>query len=327
MVLVISVLGVAFAICQAISPVVPHAFYGVSFNAAPGTVTRVFPTELPRGMHIAVGDRVVERADGEILRGFRLHVPEAGDTIHVVTADGVVELRVLPGYYPRGDAIGQVLREATEAVVLFFAALLFARRPGWMSFAFWIWALAGLAGADVDYALDWLPRQVGLAFDLLYWGSTYSGLALISFALRFPSGVPSPRLRRVDVAVWLVLCGSVIVGIIRRVLLIEGVADQSVDADLRVAALLMLAAAGILLWRQAHAPPLERSTLAWASTGFVGGAVARALGLFLAAGGNENWRALLILSNLLPLLAIYPILRYRLFDLGFVVSRAALQPR
>jgi hypothetical protein len=45
-----------------------------------------------------------------------------------------------------------------------------------------------------------------------------------------------------------------------------------------------------------------------------------------AAGSDpdQNWRLLFLLSNLLPLLAIYPILRYRLFDLGFVVSRAAL---
>jgi hypothetical protein len=39
---------------------------------------------------------------------------------------------------------------------------------------------------------------------------------------------------------------------------------------------------------------------------------------------DQNWRLVLLVSNLLPLLAVYPILRYRLFDLGFVVSRAAL---
>jgi hypothetical protein len=77
-----------------IAPFVPHAFYGVSFPTGPGAheVNRVYPKELPRGVHIALRDGVLESPDGDLLRGFRLHVPEVGDAIHVSTASGTIVL-------------------------------------------------------------------------------------------------------------------------------------------------------------------------------------------------------------------------------------------
>ena len=97
----------------------------------------------------------------------------------------------------------------------------------------------------------------------------------------------------------------------------------------------LLGAAGILLWRQFRAQPLERSRIAWASMAFVGAAVVQAVAIVLFShrigffdwpelNGIRLFRAISTIANLLPLLAVYPILRYRLFDLGFVVNRAAL---
>ncbi len=44
----------------------------------------------------------------------------------------------------------------------------------------------------------------------------------------------------------------------------------------------------------------------------------------VGSGGAVDWRFLEALSNLCLLLAMYPVLRYRLFDLGFVINRAAV---
>ena len=321
------VLFVALAVWETMAPFVPHAFPGVSFTSSPGfgRINTVYPEELPRGVHIAIGDLILERPNGDVLRGYRLRVPELGDEIHVSTSSGIVTLRASAEFYPKRDAIGQALRAATGALTLLCATVLFARRPGWMSFAFWLWGLSGIGGPDLDFAVDWLPRPVGLGVDLLFLGLTYSGLALISFALRFPGGSVSPRLRWLDVAVWTVLCASFIYEVIERALYLAGAAVARAT-DLRTAALTMLVAAGILLWRQAHSEPFERSKIVWASTAFAAAAVARAGGYALAVGDDplNNFRLLMALANLLPLLAIYPILRHRLFDLGFVVSRAAL---
>jgi hypothetical protein len=321
-----SVLFVLLAIWQTISPFVPHVFYGAAFDLSKfSRITRMYAGELPRGMHIAIGEHVLEHADGDILRGYRLRVPKIGDEVHVSTPDGIVAMSAVTTFYPKRDRVPEALRQASTAVAIVCAALFFMRRPGLMSFAFWLWALIGLGGGDLDYSLDRLPRPVGLGFDLLFWGLNYSGFALISFALRFPTGSVSSRLRWLDGTVWAVLGCSFVVEVADRALYLAGRTPAQVSADIRLAALPMIAAAGVLLWKQAHSGPFERSKIAWASAAFVGAAVARATAFMISASDQyQYWRLIEVAADLLPLLAIYPILRYRLFDLGFVVSRAAV---
>jgi hypothetical protein len=334
LVLCLSAFCTALAIWQAISPFVPHTFYGVGFTGS-GRVWATYPAELPRGVRVAVGDRVIDRPNGDPLRGYRLRVPVAGDTIHVLTAHGTAVLRAAPSSIAKRVGLAELIRQATGAIVILCAALLFARRPGVMAFAFWLWAVSELGGTDMDWALDWLPRPAGLAVSLLFQGLSYSaGLALISFALRFPDGNVAARWRWLDRAAWAILCGAAVAEIAQGILYFAGRSTSyAFDAAAKLPELLpVLAAAGILLWKQVHAPPVERPRLAWASTGFVGAAVARAVALVLNAflinvltlDHSIGYRLMVAISNVLPLLAVYPILRYRLFDLGFIVNRAAL---
>jgi hypothetical protein len=329
----LSALCATLAIWQAISPYALHAFYAVGFTSS-GRIWAVYPAELPVGVRVAVGDRVIERPNGDVLRGYRLRVPMEGDTIHVLTARGTVVLRAARYSYARREALAELIRQATGAIVILCAALLFARRPGVMAFAFWLWAVSELGGTDLDWSLDWLPRPAGLTVSLLFQGLSYSsGLALISFALRFPSGKVAARWRWLDRAAWALLCGSAVAEVVLGTLYFAGRSTlYAFDAAAKLPALLpVLVAAGILLWKQVHAPPVERPRIAWASAGFVGAAVARAVAFALNAFlinflnlGHAAYQLILALSNVLPLLAIYPILRYRLFDLGFIVNRAAL---
>jgi len=334
--LVLSTLCVAFAIWQAISPFVPHLFPGVGFYGN-GRVNAVYPGSPAAREHVSVGDSVIERPNGDAVLGYRLLlVPLPGDTIHVVTAHGTVALRAYTSLYPRVDALSELIRQAIGTVLIVCAALLFARRPGVMAFAFWLWAVSELNGVDVVYALAWLPRQLGLAISLLFSGLNYSGLALVSFALRFPSGSVPPRWRWLDRAAWAALGASAVAEVAENILYFAGrLTDPGFwTGDYLLRALPLLVAAGILLWRQAHSQPLERPRIVWASTAFVAAAVVQAIATVLAAydvniaSNLEAYanpvRLIIAISNLLPLLAVYPILRYRVFDLGFVVNRAAL---
>jgi hypothetical protein len=330
--LALTVMGTGLAIWEALAPFVPHEFYPVMFDET-GRVTRTFPAELPPGVPVARGDQVIERPQGDIERGYRLQVPRAGDVIHVAARGGVVTLRAQPAYYPRGDAIGEALRHTTGAVIIIVAGLLFLRRPGVMAFAFWIWAISELGGSNLNVALETLPRTVALIASLVILPLfAYSGLALISFALRFPSDRVPAGLRWLDVTAWATLAALLAVVVVEGCQYYAGYrAPFFWSADLLIPELGLFAAVAILLWKRSRSDTLERSRIAWASVAFMGAGIARSLGLAIAvapfglfADQHLSWRLLVALSNLCPLLAVYPILRYRLFDIGFVVNRATL---
>lgn len=326
-ILALTVLGVALGLWQVATPFLAHEFWGLTVGIGDGRVTRVYPSELPPGTRVARGDRAIERPDGDPLRGYRLRLPAPGDTIHIATRTGVIALHPTAQYYPTLDAVSEALRELTGAAVIAFAGLLFARRPGVMAFAFWLSAIFSLGGGDLDFSLDRLPRAFGFGVSLLLTnGLTYAGFALVSFALRFPSGKVPPRWRWLDRALWIALGVSVIPELVEGVLWFTGRFPWG-QADQTVSAMPLIAAAAVFIVKQSRAMPLERSRIAWATAAFVTAAAIRAWTLLpqvAQAGTVFDWRLLFAVSNLCLLLAMYPVLRYRLFDLGFVVNRAAL---
>jgi hypothetical protein len=255
------------------------------------------------------------------------------DVIHVATRRGLVALRASPQYYPLPAAIGEVLRHATGAVLIAVAGVLFFRRPGMMAFALWIWAISELGGFDLDAALRALPWFVAIVPSIVLWSAfSSSGLALISFALRFPSGSVPARLRWLDRTTWIALAGAFVVELVQELRYYAFDATEVEPTALFLPAeLAMLGAIAILLWKHSRADTRERSRIAWANVAFVGAAVARAIVIAIFAMFNLGvlpnplvWRLLLALANLFLLLAVYPVLRHRLFDIGFIVNRATL---
>ena len=330
-VVALTVIGVALGILQVIAPFVPHAFYGVSFDRE-GRVYRVFPAELTPGVTIALGDHVIEHANSHLGYGYRLQNPRLDDVIHVATRHGVVAVRARREYYPLAGAIGEALRHATGAVLIAVAGVLFFRRPGMMAFAVWFWAISELGGFDLDVALRSLPWFVAIVPGMLLFSAfSYSGLALISFSLRFPSGAVPARLRWLDRTTWVALAGAFVVALVQEWRYYAFGTEQIDPTGLFLPELAMLGAIAILLWKHSRANARERSRIAWASVAFVGAAVARAIVIAIFAMINLGvlpnplvWRLLLALANLFLLLAVYPVLRHRLFDIGFVVNRATL---
>ena len=337
--LVISALAILLELWGCVSPFVPHTFYGMSFRFHDGVVRFVYPNE-PNAANVRSGDRVLDLPHGDVIRGYRLASPRAGDSVRVATPHGILTVRAAPYTYLVGTALAAVLGHATSAVIILLAALLAVRRPGWMAVAFWFYAIAGIFQGDFGNELKWLPDEVGLPVYLAVSMLQLSGFALIAFALRFPSGTLAPRYRPAEIAAWTAFAISGLAALTSNWMSLGGYLDPLggwLSTD--VLPLLPLVIAGaILVAKHFRSDATERAQSAWAVAGVVG-SIAALSGSDLADSlrilvehtvssvgltSGIVVRLLASLAHVFPLLAIYPILRYRLFDLGFVLNRTAV---
>jgi hypothetical protein len=159
---------------------------------------------------------------------------------------------------------------------------------------------------------------------------------LIPFALRFPDGDLPPGSKAAERLTWsaciLIFVYSAAFG---NDLTFGGIFDDrstAVFIAVLSAAPIFIPAA-ILIYRYSRSSPVARAKTAWAIAGF-GGAIAMTILVWVEYLAFSAWSNTIAYSvagavigagiSLFPLLAIYPIVRYQLFDLGFVINRAAL---
>ena len=286
---------------------------------------------------VVIGARVLAPPPGDVLRGFRLGFPRVGDEIRIATPHGPVTVRAAPRE-ERWLGIAAVTTQVTAVVLILFATMLYVRRPGTMAFALWLYAVASINLGQLAPLIAPLPSALGLALWLPlvgYIGCAFA-LPLIPFALRFPDGSLSPHSRWAEVTAWTAMALVVVAGALVDASALGGNLTQGqYNAFIQtIPALSLFVAAVILVRRYVGRSALERAQTAWALAGFTlliaadiastGSNLLRELPLFDPRVWDFIFLALLALANLAPLLAIYPILRHRLFDLGFVVNRAAL---
>jgi hypothetical protein len=335
-ILVLTACALPYYLWSAASEFMTHPYYGMAIARQTGYVAFVYRGQTAEAAGIRRGDRVLDVPHGDILLGLQFaerHV----DPLRVATAHGIVTIHPQPQYPPIGSAIAQFAVQISGLIVIGFAVLLYVRRPGMMSLAFWLWAV--LQVSDEINVIERFPPVLGLIVFLARSGVIVASIPLVSFALRFPGGKLEGRARWADALVWIGFgCGTAFFAA-DDVLWLEGYTPNILEnAVLFDFTALPLALAGaILLWRFWRSGPADRAKTAWAIAGFGGSILAQAASyVVLTIGfvipivarvgyvpGIES-RALLVLANLFPLMAIYPILRYRLFDLGFAINRAAL---
>lgn len=335
-ILVLTACAVPYYLWSAASEFMTHPFYGIFISRQTGDVFIVYRGQSAEAAGIVRGDRVLDIPRGDMLRGLQLaerHV----DPLRVATAHGIVTIHPQPQYVPIGSAIAQFAVQISGLIVIGFAALLYVRRPGIMSLAFWLWAV--LQVTDEINAIERFPPLFGLIVYFARSSVPVASIPLIAFALRFPTGKLEARARWADALVWTAFgCGTAFFAA-DDALWLAGYAPNILENVVLfdLAALPLALAGAILLWRFLRSGPTDRAKTAWAIAGFGGSILAQAVSYVVATigyaipivsrygyvAGIES-RALLVLANLFPLLAIYPILRYRLFDLGFAINRAAL---
>lgn len=335
-VLVLTACALPYYLWAAANEFMTHPFYGLYFSRPTGEVVIVYRGQEGEAAGIVPGDRVLDIPRGNVLRGLELAERHA-DPLRVSTAHGVVTLHPEPERIPIGSAIAAAAICISGLVVTGFAVLLYVRRPGVMSLAFWLWAV--LQVTDEMNAIERFPPVLGLLVLFARSGVPVAGIPLIAFALRFPDDKIAAKARRADTLVWCAFGCGVAFFAVNTALALAGYIPPTIDDVFLVAltgAPLVLAGA-ILLRRFLRSGPSERAKTAWAIAGFGGSIfaqtaahVAATIGFVIPTVSRIGYlpgieqRALLALANLFPLLAIYPILRYRLFDLGFAINRAAL---
>jgi hypothetical protein len=334
-VLLLTACALPYYLWSAASEFITHPYYGFIFSHQTGIVQLIYPGER-EGAGISRGDRVIDISRGNVLQGLEIDERHV-DPLHVATAHGVVTVHPGPERIPIGSAIAAAAICVSGLIVTGFAALLYVRRPGAMSLAFWLWAV--LQVTDEMNTIERFPPVLGLIVFLARSGVLVASILLIAFALRFPDDTVPERLRWVDRLVWAAFACASACFAADRVVALAGYAPTTLDDaflfDLTGAPLAV--AGAILVWRFIRSEANERAKTAWAIAGFGGSILAQAASYVVATIGfavpvvsrigylpGIEERALLVVANVFPLLAIYPILRYRLFDLGFAINRAAL---
>lgn len=316
----------------------PQTGFGIGSGLRDGRVVEVVPGGPGALAGVRLGDHVLDLARGDFRRGYRLEAPQIGDALRVSTPHGIVTVRAAPVMVAPAEANAILLGQMAGVVVIVLAALLFLRRPGAMAFAFWLYAVSSINAGTLSTLLARVPNSLALAlsFPIVSLIGCSFAFPLVSFALRFPRGTVSPGSRRAEVAAWCAFGLAFVLGLWYEKLLLAGeLTDWQITFVISgVSDVPLLAAAVILAWRYARSPAVERAQTAWALTGFglmIGGELCAAAASVLSSIGWLGYGTMEVVFNLFiavaglaPLLAIYPILRYRLFDLGFVVNRAAL---
>ena len=320
----------------------PYESRGFAADGMSGRVTRVATESSAWKAGVRRGDTLLDPPRGNPARGYRLYFPASSDRFLIQTRHGIVS--VAPDRYaPLSNAHhaylwSDIAADVSVVIVLGFATLLFVRRPGPMAFSFWLYAASSWSFGQIAPLFQRLPPDFGeWVFPLIggFLGFAFA-LPLIPFALRFPNdreSVPRAWWERVS---WICYGIAVVVGLWYYAAVVLGsiLPNALATAILyAVPALPLPIAAAILIVTFLRADQQLRAQTAWAVAGFLGAAAftfvaANEVALFGPAGDYATveffYSAISILGNLFPLLAIYPILRFRLFGIRFVVSRATL---
>jgi hypothetical protein len=337
LILVAAVAFVIMCLAAAVIGFFPRPVYGFGFSPHSGAIRMVVPGGSAAAAGVSAGDRIIDVPHGDGARGYRLLNPRLGDTVRVATRRGVVRVVATPRPVAFAIALADTLNLLSSIAVCLFATLLYVRRPGPMALGFWFFSL-GITVPSIYPLCGVLPEAFGLGLVAVNdsISAFIAGLVLIPFALRFPSGVLPARCKTLERVTWsaciLVFVYTVFAG---NGLNFGGVLDDRSTALLIV--VLSVAPlpipAGILIYRYARSSPEEQAKSAWAIAGF-GGAIATTVLVWagwLIFNASQDTIAFDVVDalagagiSLFPLLAIYPIVRFQLFDLGFVINRAAL---
>jgi hypothetical protein len=339
-ILALSAILLVYDVGVAVSQFAPWADYGLWFVPS-GKVIAVDAHGPGARAGVRVGDQLVP-APRTMEEGFAAAwVVPANRPLEVRTLAGPVVVRPQP--QSRTDALLNALSSLADAVFLAAATLLCLRRPGVMAISVWLFATGSVEiGPSQAPLLGLLPPPVAFAAWIAVsgLGALSQNFAIVPFALRFPTGRIAPRLRVAERAAW----AAYVVAALGGVVLVAWSARSDHAFAVAVGTIttcsqISIVAAAILVARFLRMDDVSRAQTAWALIGFCGALVAFEAGqafaqvaITLAVHMPASMHTLLqrvgvglsILGALLPLCAVYPVLRYRLFELGFVVNRATL---
>lgn len=298
----------------------PWASYGFTVNAR-GRVTSVDPLAARAGLR--TGDRILAPAGLTTLA--LPEVPLAPDgntaTLRIAAPGGPRTIILVSHAHPRAfwdNVTNGILTLAVIAIVT-IAAMLVLLRPRPATWAFFVLAVGASPVAFLP--LEYLPANVDTLFGLLTGNAgVFAGCAFFIFALRFPDVRLRGRIRWLEPA--LVAASLLAAAAISAGVLPGYIAVPALYAPIAGGSLLMI-------WRLKHAPETERVRLRWIFTAFtfawiptlVISFAERVLGIFLPLPIDNIAFSVQVIA---AVAVAYTILKHRLFDIRFIVTRAAV---
>jgi hypothetical protein len=225
------------------------------------------------------------------------------------------------------------LKRTAATVFVIVAALLLLRRPTRMLWGFFLFAIGSVNGTNLFFE-RFLPAPVWYAqFETMaYIYAVCAPLGLWMFAARFPRDQASGWRRYVDAAVAPMF---LVLSIAQALLVINSFGDYPSLGDYYALVSVIWLTIGLLCFVDAylHLRADERQRLKWVMGGMAiayAGIGYQGLAAFLPGGGwPASWMAagwtpdvLSCLQIFIPATVAYAVLRHRVLDVNFFVSRA-----
>ncbi len=298
----------------------PWASYGFTVDAR-GRVTSVDPVAARAGLR--TGDRILAPAGLTTLALPEIPLAPDGSTatLRVAATGGVRTIVVVSHAHARTfwDNVTNGILTLAIITIVAIGAMLVLLRPRPATWAFFVLAVGASPVAFLP--LEYLPASVDTLFGVLTGNAgVFGGCAFFIFALRFPDVRLHGRMRLLEpalVAATLLEAAAISAGVLPGY-----VAVPALYAPIAAGSLLMI-------WRLHHAPENERVRLRWIFTAFtfawiptlVIAFTERVMGVFLPLPFDNIAFSVQVIA---AVAVAYTILKHRLFDIRFIVSRAAV---
>jgi hypothetical protein len=329
-IVLLTVVAMAVTGADILLPWHPFSTYGFSATSS-GAITAVDDTGVRAGLHVGDQINVMALAPSDRIRVASFSIAPEGSTLRLPLASGRV---VTLGAHPRLRSLADNLTDLIYVISIFaflvIAATLVLLRPSPSTWAFYAFGYCFFTQGALVW--EWMPLDLATAL-LMLGGIAFvaSPFGFFAFALHFPNERAGRLMQKIE---RILIAGVLpVLALTSLVLNYLGVFHAFAapswleELELLIAIALYGAGVAVLFVRYAQADREVRIRLQWIVAAF---AVAFLPGLLTIWFNNVSgipaplwWlNTAYAWEVLAPIALAYTILRHRLFDIRFVVSRA-----
>jgi len=299
-------------------------------------VTQVTPGAPADLAGIKVGDHIEDVEPVSMRMALGMYTEEfalAGERASFVDARGPARRSVTLAARPSarlttGGVVAQGMLEASCIVFVLVGAWLAWVRPTRTTWGFYLLGAASVWGYGPAFLV---PSPLVMPFLALLQFIVSAGLcAILDFALRFPSGAVTGWRKTAEAFIPYVFALFVLIGFDQLFVQVYDLPGASIIPwadDLQYAVLVVLCAVGSISLAGTYraSRDLERQRIAWVVLGLICVSISVVLFIvsaFGAMGDSPMIRAVESVIGVFPIAVAYAVIRHRVIDVRFVVSRA-----
>lgn len=329
---VLTLLVLAVAMPDVIIPWHPLSVYGFSCNLD-GVIHNVVPGFAAADAGIVEGDSVDFASTDIAARSvvanrdtYMASLSPGNPLTFAIRHDGVertVTLKARPQQRSAADNVSDIILMAAELFFALIGSALVLLRPSGMTWAFYFYSMANGTYSIVAYsALPLALRAADLAFHAALFGAGI--VAFVIFALRFPSDRPTGWAKYANAP--LVVCAAIsaLVNVYPQIatLFFGAHTEGFLQATYRVYGFLFIAGIAAVVRSYATSSPEDRQRVKWVVFGLVlGFGLGYVVSIFNPYPSVALSNLIFSASVLFPIALAYAIVRHRVIDVNFIVSR------